>query len=346
MRTVETALCILLCGAAACIPAEDDPCADVTCVDSLPASFDGDGSAPVYRVTASADGVLVARVSGAVDRVTLESDVVLDTHASAVAARVAPGEYTITVEAGGPYSIDIGLTTPQTLAALGMNPELAADALRVFGNAWAWGASRRTEYAIIDFTLHSATPREWVVDLATDELLWQLRVAHGRKSTDGVDLAHAITFSNTSGSNQSSLGLLRSAGTYVGTFGASFRLEGLEPGFNDNVCDRDIVMHPWAPMGDDYVDRCGWARPSLGCPAIDSLISQPVRDRLARPDGAALDQGVLMLFWYPGTDWQATSPYLRGEQPTPALLQQLTVECDSSQDSTPEPPESSDYRCD
>jgi hypothetical protein len=36
----------------------------------------------------------------------------------------------------------------------------ARDALTVIENAWAWGATRRTEYVIVDFTQHSSVPRE------------------------------------------------------------------------------------------------------------------------------------------------------------------------------------------
>lgn len=341
-----------------CIPALP------TVAQSLPEQFDsygldtyGCGGAThlgaevLYRVTLESEGLLVASAEGASQVAILRSMDALDcvdAHPSNAAARLVPGTYFVAVE-GTPeasFSLRMALTTNASLEAAGVPAALAADALTIFSNAWAWGATRRTEYTVVDFTQHSSAERQWVFDLATGELLWNLRVAHGRNSTDGVDLANARTFSNEPGSNQSSLGLQRAAGTYTGTFGPSYRLEGLEPGFNDNVCRRDIVMHPWAPMGDDYVDRCGWARPSLGCPAIDNTLSMPVRDRLARPDGAGREMGTLMLFWYPGTDWHRGSVYLHGTAPTPELTAQLGTECDSSQDGTPMPPASGDYGCD
>ena len=347
---------------------EPGVCDGLTCVDALPATlagsleqltergFDVYGCGPsthvgpeaLYRITVSSPGFLSASVAGG-SYVALLSDstaaACIDAHETAVGARVNPGTYYIAVEATGSFTVTTALTTTASLVAHGMPEAVANDALTIFANAWAWGASRRTEYAIIDFTQHSSVKRQWVVDMATGELLWNLRVAHGRNSTTGGDLARATVFSNTPGSNQSSLGLLRSAGTYTGIFGPSHRLEGLEPGINNNVCTRDIVMHPWAPMGDSYVQRCGWARPSLGCPAIDDTLSMPVRDRLARPDGVSLDQGVLMLFWYPDQAWHATSEYLHGTAPSAAIMNQLTVECDSSWDGTPMPPSSGDYRC-
>ena len=45
------------------------------------------------------------------------------------------------------------------------------------------------------------------------------------------------------GSHQTSLGLFRTADTYVGSNGYSLRLDGLEPGVNDRARERAIVMH-------------------------------------------------------------------------------------------------------
>jgi hypothetical protein len=335
--------------------ASSDPCEGVVCVPSLPAVLhsvtSGTGR---YRVTVPDDGFFLAFASGGGTELTLHGGTgdgtVLDAHPSAVGGRLAAGTYEVRVAAADdevrPYTLQLALTTSASLQALGLAADLAADALTVFGNAWAWGATRRPEYVVVDFTLHSALPRQWVLDLSTGQRLWHLRVAHGRKSTDGIDLAHAVTFGNEPGSNQSSLGLMRSAGPYVGTYGPSFRLEGLEPGVNDQVCARDIVMHPWAALEDEYVERCGWARPSLGCPAIDDTLSPPVRERLKRPDGTPLDQGVAYLFWYPDADWHEHSVYLHGAGPTPAMTDLLEVECDSSTDGTPTPPLSTDYACD
>ncbi len=377
-------LIAILIGGSACSDKDDgaaqgqaSPCANVVCVEALPttqtgstasssrnafdtyscpaaANRDLSGAEVVHRVTLAEEGFLsVAMTSGPSDGFLLllgadDAATCIDAHSTNVGAWLGPGSYFVVVDgkagSGGEFVLNAALTTPARLQADGVDPALAADALTIYKNAWAWGATRRSEYVVVDFRPHSAQPREWVYDLSTGALLWKLRVAHGRKSTDGVDLTHAVTFSNVSGSNQSSLGLARSAGTYSGTFGPSFRLEGLEPGFNDNICSRDIVMHPWSPVGDAYVTKCGWARPSLGCPAIDDQISLPVRDRLARPEGGPRDAGVLMLFWYPDTDWHAASTYLRGTEAGPALEAQMAVECDSSQDGTPQA--GGTYACD
>lgn len=329
-----------------------DPCAGVTCLDALPATTSAaGGEQTVFRVTLPEPGFVAARVDAVGASVCLRDALAgecLDTHPTRVGALLPAGEIfvEVTAPAGAEVAVHVGLTTPGSLEALGVQHEAALDALTALGHAWAWGATRRHEYAIVDFSMHSADPREWIVDLATGELLHHLRVAHGRGSSDPSDLAHAVTFSNLDGSHQSSLGLYRSSGTYTGTYGYSFRLEGLEPGVNDAVCARDIVMHPWAPMGDEYVARCGWARPSFGCPAIDDTLATPVVDRMARPDGLGTEEGALYFFWYPDDAWRTSSAYLRTGAPSDAVRAQLSVVCDSSQDSTPTPPASGDYACD
>jgi hypothetical protein len=328
-----------------------DPCAGVVCVGSLPASLGLSGGPEVYRVSLAAEGFFMAHVAGGTSpglRLlgSLDPEVELDAHPTTVGAWLPAGECFVEVQEGTPGgTLDLALTTPQWLVGLGIDPELAADALAVFRRAWEWGATRRPEYLVVDFTWHSALEREWVLDLSTGELLWRLRVAHGWNSTDGIHLAYAVTFSNVSGSHQSSLGLYRLAGPYTGTYGPSLRLEGLEPGFNDAVCERDIVFHPWSGVSDEYAERCGFVRPSWGCPAINDALSPPVTERLARPDGAPLDQGVAMLVWYPGTDWHAQSPYLHADAPGAEVQALQAVECDSSYDGTPDPPLSTDYPC-
>ncbi|MBT8491411.1 MAG: murein L,D-transpeptidase catalytic domain family protein [Deltaproteobacteria bacterium] len=356
---------------------ELDVCETLICVDELPAAIDGalSGSTPqgfeaygcdlpgtflgdetVYRFELDSEGFVAAALSNASDQSSvivlldsLDASDCIDGHESAVGALLPAGEYFLAVDTAAgsapEFSLNVAHTSEAALEAAGLNPQLASDALTVFSNAWSWGATRRTEYTIVDFSLHSADKRQWVFDLSTNELLWNMRVVHGRNSTDGENPAWAVSFSNTPGSHQSSLGLQRAAGTYVGTYGPSFRMEGLEPAFNDRVCSRAIVMHPWAPAGDAYVDRCGFTYPSWGCPAIDDEISLPVRNRLSRPDGASMEYGSLMFYWHPSTDWYNDSVYLHGAEPTAELLLQQTAECDSSYDGTPSPPKESDFAC-
>lgn len=158
------------------------------------------------------------------------------------------------------------------------------------------GPARRL--AVIDYSLPSTEVRLWVFDLARRSLLHAEHVAHGRGSGDNL----ASEFSNREGSHQSSLGLFAGAETYEGANGYSLRLDGLEPGFNDQARARAIVMH-----GADYVDPeqaqvQGRLGRSFGCPALRRAVATQVIDHLRR--------GQLLFAYYPDPDWLARSPLL------------------------------------
>jgi len=92
---------------------------------------------------------------------------------------------------------------------------------------------------LIDYSLPSTTPRLWVFDMRTGKILFKELVAHGRNTGDNM----AVRFSDAMESRESSIGLFRTADTYVGHNGYSLRLDGIEPGFNSHARERAIVMH-------------------------------------------------------------------------------------------------------
>ena len=85
--------------------------------------------------------------------------------------------------------------------------------------------------AVIDYSRPSTEKRLWVFDLANNSLLFNEHVAHGSGTGDKI----ARRFSNDDGSHATSLGLFRTAETYMGGNGYSLRMDGLDPGFNDNA---------------------------------------------------------------------------------------------------------------
>lgn len=152
--------------------------------------------------------------------------------------------------------------------------------------------------AVIDYSLPSTEPRLWVFDLERRALLFAEHVAHGKGS--GENYAHA--FSNRYGSRQSSLGLFVTAETYHGRNGYSLRMDGLEPGINDQARERAIVMH-----GADYVDpaaaqRYGRLGRSWGCPAVRPQVAREIIDTLS--------DGQLLFAYYPDEEWLLASPLL------------------------------------
>lgn len=91
---------------------------------------------------------------------------------------------------------------------------------------------------VVDFTLSSRKPRLWVLD-ENRNTVFNTQVSHG--SGSGMD--GALRFSNTPNSHMSSLGFMKVGSIYNGKHGSSLKLIGLEPGFNDNVYKRYIVIH-------------------------------------------------------------------------------------------------------
>ena len=119
---------------------------------------------------------------------------------------------------------------------------------------------------ICDFSQPSSKKRLYVLDLNKEKILFNTYVAHGHNSGD----EYATTFSNDNNSNESCLGFMVTAETYIGEHGCSMKLDGMENGFNDNVRNRSIVMH-----GSDYVCKQRALNGtmmgrSFGCPAVPS----------------------------------------------------------------------------
>lgn len=154
--------------------------------------------------------------------------------------------------------------------------------------------------AVIDYARPSTEPRLWVFDFAAESprLLWSEHVAHGRGSGENL----AQRFSNAEGSHQTSLGLFRTAETYVGGNGYSMRMDGLEPGINDAARERLIVMHGAWYVDPAQAQRQGRLGRSEGCPAV--------RDAIARPLIDDLKQGHLVYAWHSDRQWRSASRYL------------------------------------
>lgn len=166
------------------------------------------------------------------------------------------------------------------LAALapGASEEVIELALRArdcaIGSGDATGKGERL--AVIDYSKPSTQKRMWVFDLRDDRLLYAEHVAHGQGS--GANFARA--FSNREGSHQTSLGLFRTAETYMGGNGYSLRMDGLDPGFNDAARQRAIVMHGAPYVNPAAAQQNGRLGRSHGCPAVRSQVAREIIDTL------------------------------------------------------------------
>ncbi len=201
-----------------------------------------------------------------------------------------------------------GLKAPQ--AALvdslwGLAPRLdkvvLGKAVAAMQCATSSGLPAAQRLAVIDFSLPSSVPRLWIFDLEQRKLVLEELVAHGQKSGDDL----ATRFSNRVGSHQSSIGLFRTGESYFGEHGYALRMDGLEPGINDNARERAIVVHAADYVDPAWIARQGRIGRSQGCPAVRPEIAQQVVD--------SLKDGQFMFSYYPDPNWLTSSPYLNCE---------------------------------
>ena len=117
---------------------------------------------------------------------------------------------------------------------------------------------------IIDFSKASGKYRFFVYDLKNDKILKKGLVAHGSGSEKGKTKT-SLKSSNTEGSYCSSLGKYAVGESYVGDFGKSYRLYGLDDS-NSNAFDRAIVLHKLKCVPDK--EQNDPICLSLGCPML------------------------------------------------------------------------------
>ena len=131
--------------------------------------------------------------------------------------------------------------------------------------------------AVLDFAAHSSTPRFHLVERASGRVLQTFRVAHGKGSEGSRNDGHAEVFSNVVDSNASSLGLYRTAETYISEVypGLAMRMDGLSP-TNSNARSRFIVIHAAR-----YMEPESWKAKKSGGPGLSDgcfVFSQADRD--------------------------------------------------------------------
>lgn len=118
---------------------------------------------------------------------------------------------------------------------------------------------------IADYGLHSAERRFHFVNLERDEVA-SYHVAHGTGSDPEHD-GWLNRYSNVEGSNATSRGAYITWEWYVGKYGTSVRLGGLDS-TNNNAFDRAIVMHRAQYAEPAHIDRWGRLGRSNGCFAM------------------------------------------------------------------------------
>lgn len=146
------------------------------------------------------------------------------------------------------------------------------EALNGFYEMKQKGLVQKDILTIIDFSLSSNVKRLWVIDLATNTILTNSLVAHGRNTGDEF----ATSFSNQNSSNKSSLGFYATAEVYNGKHGKSLKLDGLEKGINDHARARGIVIHAANYVSQSFINSNKRLGRSQGCPALPENLSNEI----------------------------------------------------------------------
>ena len=144
------------------------------------------------------------------------------------------------------------------------NLESFKEALKGFYLLKEKGLVQKDILTLVDFSLSSNSKRLWVIDMATNTILYNSLVAHGRNT--GEEFANS--FSNANSSFKSSLGFYATGEIYNGKHGMSLRLDGLEKGINDNARVRGVVMHSANYVSNAFIKYNKRLGRSQGCPAI------------------------------------------------------------------------------
>jgi len=129
---------------------------------------------------------------------------------------------------------------------------------------------------ICDYSQSSNNKRLYVIDLLNSRLLFNTYVSHGRNSGNEF----ATSFSNYDNSNKSSQGFLVTSGVYSGKAGLSMQFNGVEPGINNHVKSRSIVLHGSRFVNENIMNSRGTIGKSLGCPAVPYGIHTRIIDAI------------------------------------------------------------------
>lgn len=183
------------------------------------------------------------------------------------------------------------------LSKVGLQKSIFEYALR----GWQKIDTAKSMLTIVDLSQPSSHKRLYVVDLVHKKLLFNTYVSHGRNSGDLM----ANRFSNTESSFQSSLGFYQTLNTYMGKHGLSLQLKGLEKGFNDNVYNRNIVLHGADYVCEEFIRKTGRLGRSQGCPAVPYAESKGIIQ--------AVKGGSCLFVYSPNPDYLKQSAYLANE---------------------------------
>lgn len=116
----------------------------------------------------------------------------------------------------------------------------------------------------VDMRIPSGKNRFFVYDLVNNKIIDQGLVAHGSGSETGAK--GNLKFSNEPNSNCTALGRYSIEKCYKGSFGKSYKLNGLDE-TNNNALKRAIVLHYYSAV--PYEEQDYYISNSHGCPMVN-----------------------------------------------------------------------------
>ena len=158
--------------------------------------------------------------------------------------------------------------------------------------------SRENYLTICDFSQSSSKKRLYIIDVVNNKLIRNTYVAHGRNSGS----EYATQFSNKPESLQSSLGFYVTQGTYIGAHGLSLRINGVDPGYNDNALERSIVIHGAAYVDEARAKQGVFMGRSFGCPAVSQKESTEII--------STIKNGTCLFIYHPSRNYLLKSKIL------------------------------------
>ena len=94
----------------------------------------------------------------------------------------------------------------------------------------------------------------------------------------------------------------------MGKHGLSLQLQGLEKGFNDNVFNRNIVLHGADYVCEEFIRKTGRLGRSQGCPAVPYAESKKIIE--------VVKGGTCLFVYSPNPDYLKNSAYIATATPS------------------------------
>jgi hypothetical protein len=179
---------------------------------------------------------------------------------------------TLTLAAGSLLLTGASAAMANSANSAGINPTALKLGMNAYKYAQEHGQVNKPYLTIVDLSMPSKERRLWVIDVKTNQVLANELVANGKNS--GID--RGVRFSNSPSSKESSLGVYKTANTYIGKHGQSLRVIGLEKGINSNALSRAIVVHPAAYVNSEFAATHGRVGNSWGCFALSQRVAPKV----------------------------------------------------------------------